>query len=72
MPQDSLQSQDMPSVHHQVTGKGMSHEFAAYRASRLKAGVKPETVNREHAHLCAMFNELRRLGTFKGDTHWMG
>jgi integrase len=50
------------------TVAGFSAEtFAAYRADRLKAGVKAETVNREHAYMRAVFNELRRLGFFKGE-----
>lgn len=55
------------------TVAGFSAEsFAAYRAERLKAGVKPETMNREHAYLRAVFNELRRLGIFKGDNPLAG
>ncbi len=41
--------------------------FASYRAERLKAGVRAETLNREQAYLRAMFNELRRLGLFSGE-----
>lgn len=36
--------------------------FAAYRTHRLAAGIAPNSVNREHAYLRSMFNELRRLG----------
>ncbi|WP_456299809.1 phage integrase, partial [Paraburkholderia heleia] len=41
-------------------------DFAAYRASRIAEGVTANTVNREHAYLRAVFNELARLG------HWPG
>lgn len=39
--------------------------FATYRTKRLAAGITPNSVNREHAYLRAMFNELRRLGQWK-------
>lgn len=39
-----------------------AESFAAYRSQRLNAGVTPNTVNREHAYLRAVFNELKRLG----------
>jgi len=38
--------------------------FAEYRATRLAAGISPNHLNREHAYLRAVFNELTRLG------HW--
>lgn len=41
--------------------------FASYRAERLAAGIQPNSINREHAYLRSMFNELRRLGQWKGD-----
>lgn len=41
-------------------------DFASYRASRIAEGVTANTVNREHAYLRAVFNELARLG------HWQG
>lgn len=37
-------------------------DFADYRVNRLSAGVSPSTVNREHAYLRSVFNELERLG----------
>lgn len=40
--------------------------FAAYRASRVAAGKNSVTLNREHAYLRAVFNELGRLGLFSG------
>jgi len=39
--------------------------FATYRRERLDAGIKPNTVNREHAYLRSLFNELIRLGQWK-------
>lgn len=41
--------------------------FATYRTHRLDAGVALNTVNREHAYMRAMFNELIRLGAWKRD-----
>lgn len=35
--------------------------FAEYRTLRLEAGTSANTVNKEHAHLRAMFNELSRI-----------
>ncbi len=56
-----------------------ARDFAAYREARLsgditdrrainqeKQGVTPNTVNREHAYLRAVFNELKRLGEWQG------
>ena len=39
--------------------------FATYRTKRLSVGITQNSVNREHAYLRAMFNELRRLGQWK-------
>ncbi|MGO3890890.1 MAG: phage integrase [Paenalcaligenes sp.] len=39
--------------------------FANYRTERLKAGITANNMNREHAYLRAMFNELTRLGYWK-------
>jgi integrase len=39
--------------------------FATYRTERLAAGIAPNSVNREHAYLRSVFNELRRLGQWK-------
>lgn len=62
-----------------------ARDFAAYREARLsgditdrrainqeKQGVTPNTVNREHAYLRAVFNELKRLGEWLGKTPSMG
>jgi len=42
-------------------------QFSEYRTRRLKSGIKESTVNREHAYLRSMFNELERLGHWKGE-----
>lgn len=44
-----------------------SEHFAAYRAKRLAEGVSRNTINREHAYLRAVFNELIRLGFWTAD-----
>ena len=41
--------------------------FAKYRAKRIEAGITPNNMNRDHAYLRAMFNELVRLGVWKKD-----
>lgn len=41
--------------------------FAAYRTNRIDAGITAANMNREHAYLRAMFNELIRLGHWKKD-----
>lgn len=40
--------------------------FAQYRTRRLAQGVTANNLNREHAYLRAVFNELRRLGLWDG------
>lgn len=44
-----------------------TEDFAAYRTARIGQGVTANTVNREHAYLRAMFNELIRLGSWKSE-----
>lgn len=44
-----------------------AEDFSSYRARRLKDGIKPETLNREHAYLRSVFNELKRMGVWKGE-----
>ncbi|QHS35862.1 tyrosine-type recombinase/integrase [Alcaligenes faecalis] len=44
-----------------------SQIFAAYRSQRLDTGMSLNTVNREHAYIRAMFNELIRLKIWKRD-----
>jgi site-specific recombinase XerD len=41
--------------------------FTGYRETRLEQGIAPNTINHEHAYLRAMFNELERLGEWKGN-----
>jgi len=47
-----------------VADRFNAEQFASYRAERIASGVTANAVNREHAYLRAMFNELSRLG------HW--
>lgn len=39
--------------------------FAEYRTTRIAAGITANNMNREHAYLRAVFNELIRLGHWK-------
>lgn len=39
--------------------------FAEYRSKRLADGISANAVNREHAYLRAVFNELERMGHWK-------
>lgn len=41
--------------------------FAAYRTRRISDGITPNCINREHAYLRAVFNELRRVGEWSRD-----
>jgi integrase len=40
--------------------------FADYRAKRMTDGISANNLNREHSYLRAVFNELERLGHWKG------
>jgi len=40
--------------------------FTEYRAKRLAAGITAANLNREHAYLRAVFNELGRIGLWTG------
>ena len=42
-------------------------DFAKYRSTRLAAGISANNLNREQAYLRAVFNELARLGLWKGE-----
>lgn len=44
-----------------------SEQFAEYRSKRLAAGISANNLNREHAYLRAVFNELKRLGHWKSE-----
>ncbi|MEM8512317.1 integrase [Massilia sp. MP_M2] len=48
-----------------------SEHFAAYRSKRLADGVSRNTINREHAYLRAVFNELIRLGFWTSENPLM-
>lgn len=41
--------------------------FTEYRTKRLNDGISANNLNREHAYLRAVFNELIRLGQWKGE-----
>lgn len=41
--------------------------FAAYRTKRIRDGITASNMNREHAYLRAVFNELRRIGEWHRD-----
>lgn len=41
--------------------------FAEYRRLRVEAGLSPNSMNREHAYLRSVFNELKRMGHWKGE-----
>lgn len=41
--------------------------FAEYRTQRLADGISASNLNREHSYLRAVFNELARLGHWKGE-----
>lgn len=41
--------------------------FASYRRKRMDQGISQNNLNREHAYLRSVFNELSRLGYWKGE-----
>lgn len=41
--------------------------FASYRRKRMEEGISQNNLNREHAYLRSVFNELTRLGYWKGE-----
>lgn len=41
--------------------------FATYRTKRIKEGITANNMNREHAYLRAVFNELQRIGEWQHD-----
>ncbi len=55
------------AIKNPIASEFNSKIFAAYRAQRLDIGISLNTVNREHAYMRAMFNELIRLGVWKRD-----
>lgn len=50
-----------------VVDKFNAAMFSQYRAKRLGEGISANNLNREHAYLRAVFNELRRLGYWLGE-----
>ena len=48
-----------------VADRFSAEVFAKYRAQRLESGVTANNMNREHAYLRSVFNELKRLGLWK-------
>ena len=41
--------------------------FASYRRKRMDEGISQNNLNREHSYLRSVFNEMTRLGYWKGD-----
>lgn len=41
--------------------------FASYRRKRMEEGISQNNLNREHSYLRSVFNELTRLGYWKGE-----
>jgi integrase len=50
-----------------VADKFKAEMFTEYRAKRMKDGISANNLNREHAYLRAVFNELERLGQWQGE-----
>ncbi|RQR33891.1 integrase [Burkholderia sp. Bp9143] len=50
-----------------VADRFTAEMFAAYRATRLAAGITANNLNREQAYMRAMFNELNRIGVWTRD-----
>ncbi len=50
-----------------VADKFKPEMFTEYRSRRLADGISANNLNREHAYLRAVFNELRRLGFWAGE-----
>lgn len=44
-----------------VAANFKADDFTEYRKNRIKNGIKPNTLNREHAYLRSVFNELARM-----------
>jgi integrase len=42
-------------------------DLAGLRTKRIAAGISQNNLNREHAYLRSVFNELKRLGQWKRD-----
>ncbi len=50
-----------------VADKFTVEMFAAYRTKRIGEGISQNNLNREHAYIRSVFNELTRLGHWKKD-----
>lgn len=50
-----------------VASNFTAEDFAEYRKNRLEQGISASTLNREHAYLRSVFNELIRLGQWSRD-----
>jgi len=55
------------SMKNPIAAKFTSDIFAEYRAKRMENGITANNLNREHAYLKAVFNELTRLGHWKSE-----
>ncbi|MGL5844208.1 MAG: phage integrase [Aeromonas hydrophila] len=73
------------SLDNPIASEFTANDFAKYREARLTGavsdrraathvskGVSISTVNRDHAYLRAVFNELKRLGEWQGDNPLAG
>ncbi len=49
----------------QIAAKFSAEDFADYRKNRMAAGISPSTLNREHAYLRSVFNELIRIENWR-------
>lgn len=50
-----------------IAGQFKAEMFTEYRTKRLNDGISANNLNREHAYLRAVFNELIRLGQWQGE-----
>ena len=53
------------SMGNPIASEFTTSNFSKYRSDRIEAGIKLNTINREHAYLRSMFNELIRLKLWK-------
>ncbi|MES2832484.1 MAG: tyrosine-type recombinase/integrase [Pseudomonadota bacterium] len=50
-----------------VADKFSPEIFASYRRKRINEGISQNNLNREHSYLRSVFNEMTRLGYWKGE-----
>lgn len=55
------------AIGNPIAEKFQPEHFADYRNKRMAEGITANNLNREHSYLRAMFNELTRLGIWKGE-----